>query len=356
MPARPLALLLTLLSCLPTAHARPEAPIAPKVVIVAMFEVGDDTGDVPGEFQFWVERMDLSRRMPIPAGYRDARLNEDGSVLGLVTGVGNTRAAASIMALGLNEAFDLRSSYWLIAGIAGIDPADGSIGSAVWASQVVDGDLSHEVDAREVPADWPTGYVPLHGSRPYQDPMPTDSVEKGMTYPLNSTLAEWAFQLTRAIDLPDSEALRALRGRFEGYPQAQRPPFVLRGDNLASSTFWHGRKMNAWANEWVRYHTQGQGSYVTTAMEDAGTLHALTALSRAGRVDLQRVLLLRTASNYDMQWSGATAAESLAGEREGGLSGYLPSLEAAYRVGRPVVDALVSGWSNYETNTPVPHE
>ena len=34
-------------------------PLKVKVVVVAMFEVGADTGDVPGEFQFWVERHKL---------------------------------------------------------------------------------------------------------------------------------------------------------------------------------------------------------------------------------------------------------------------------------------------------------
>lgn len=33
----------------------------PKVVIVAYFEVGKDTGDTPGEVQFWVERNHLDR-------------------------------------------------------------------------------------------------------------------------------------------------------------------------------------------------------------------------------------------------------------------------------------------------------
>jgi AGZA family xanthine/uracil permease-like MFS transporter len=44
-------------------------------------------------------------------------VNAGGSVLGLVTGVGNTNAAATIMALGLDPRFDLTKSYWLIAGI-----------------------------------------------------------------------------------------------------------------------------------------------------------------------------------------------------------------------------------------------
>lgn len=70
--------------------------IRPKVVVVTMFEAGDDTGDRPGEFQFWVEREKLTRSLPFPQGYRDLRTNADGSVLGVVTGVGTARSAATI--------------------------------------------------------------------------------------------------------------------------------------------------------------------------------------------------------------------------------------------------------------------
>ena len=35
--------------------------IRPRVVIVTMFERGEDTGDAPGEFQYWVEREHLDR-------------------------------------------------------------------------------------------------------------------------------------------------------------------------------------------------------------------------------------------------------------------------------------------------------
>ena len=37
-----------------------------KVVVVAMFEVGEDTGDKPGELQYWVERDHLDRIYPLP--------------------------------------------------------------------------------------------------------------------------------------------------------------------------------------------------------------------------------------------------------------------------------------------------
>lgn len=316
-------------------------PIPIKVVVVTMFERGQDTGDQPGEFQFWVEREKLTRRYPMAHGYRDLR-GSDSGVLGIVTGIGTARAAASIMALGLDPRFDLRRAYWLVAGIAGVDPADASLGSAAWAEWVVDGDIGHEIDAREIPPEWPTGYIPLRKSKPYE--LPRQEPDEGEVYRLNPALVEWAYQLTRNVVLADTEPMRAGRSRYTGFPNAQRPPFVLKGDTLSSGTFWHGRLLNRWANEWVRYHTGGKGNYVTTAMEDTGTLQSLTWLAQAGKVDRNRVLVLRAASNYDMQRPDVSATESLAEQKIGAYSAYLPALEAAYRVGAVAVHELIARW------------
>ena len=132
------------------AQATAPAPIQIKVVVVTMFERGEDTGDTPGEFQLWVEREHLDQIVAVPAGYHHVRLNKDG-VLGMVTGVGTAKAAASVMALGLDPRFDFSRTYWIVAGIGGGDPADVSLGSAVWADHVIDGDLSFEIDARQIP-------------------------------------------------------------------------------------------------------------------------------------------------------------------------------------------------------------
>lgn len=324
--------------------------IRPKVVVVTMFEAGDDTGDRPGEFQFWVEREKLTRAWPFPQGYRDLRTNADGSVLAVVTGVGTARSAATIMALGLDSRFDLSRSYWLVAGIAGVDPHDAPLGSAVWAEWIVDGDLGHEIDAREKPADWPTGYIPLRKKRPYE--LPVDRSE-GEAYRLDGKLVEWAYQLTKDTPLADTEAMQRRRALYRGFPNAQRPPFVLKGDNLAAATYWHGALLNQWANDWVKYYSDGTGEYVTTAMEDTGTLQSLTWLARAKRADVNRVLVLRTASNFDMQWPGGDAAESLSGEKLGpGYSAYLPSLEAAHQVGSRVVHEIIRQWAKYEDTLP----
>src|SRR5690606_35923410 len=135
--------------------------------------------------------------------------------------------------------------------------------------------------------------------RPYEQPSAIDREDPGQVYRLDPGFVEWAYQLTKETPLPDTEEMKKHRAYYTDTPAAQRPPFVLKGDNLAASTYWHGKLLNRWANDWVSYQTDGRGQYVTTAMEDSGTLRSLTNLDRAGRVDLRRVLVLRTASNYD---------------------------------------------------------
>lgn len=329
--------------------AAPTGPIQVKVVVVTMFEAGEDTGDRPGEFQLWVEREHLDQILPLAAGYHHVRLNKDG-VLGLLTGVGTARAAASVMALGTDPRFDFSKAYWIVAGIGGGDPADVSLGSAVWADHVVDGDLAYEIDAREIPKDWPTGYVPLQHATPYEQ-----QVRQGATgemYTLNSGIVGWAYQLTRNVPLADSESMRSYRARFAGLPNGMKPPFVARGDDMCASTFWHGTLMDQWANAWVRYFTEEKGNFMVSAMEDTGTLQALTFLSQAGRVDLNRVLVLRAVSNYDREPPGSTPAESLAQIAKGNYPAYFESIEAAETVGDRVVRDIVDHWSERETNIP----
>jgi purine nucleoside permease len=326
-----------------------QKPMPIKVVVVTMFERGEDTGDAPGEFQLWVEREKLTQKIPFPQGFRDLRTDGKG-VLAICTGVGTAKAAASIMALGMDPRFDLRNAYWLVAGIAGIDPADGTLATAAWAKYVVDGDLAHEIDAREIPAHWKTGYVPLRKAEPYEQPRNENT--EGALFVLNGGLVDWAYRLTKDVDLGDTAAMRERRALMEGLPEAQQPPRVILGDTLQASTFWHGKLLNEWANDWVKYFTDGKGNYVTTAMEDTGTLQSLAFLAKAGKVDANRALVLRTASNFDSQRPGLTAAESLAENKAGNYAGFLPSVESAWKVGSVVVRELVRNWSKYSKELP----
>jgi len=344
MSTRLLALLFCFLSAASTLAA---APVPVKVVVIALFEPGADTGDNPGEYQYWVEREHLNHIYPFPQGFHDLRMNDQG-VMGVLAGVGTARAAASMMALGLDPRFDFRKTYWLIAGIAGADPEDASLGSAAWAEWVVDGDLAYEIDGREIPPEWTTGYVPLNKTVPYEQPR---AGENASVFHLNPQLREWAYQQTKAVKLDDSPQLAAARAGFAG-PNARRPPFVLKGDTLSASTFWHGKLLDQWAKSWVRYQTDGQGNFVTSAMEDTGILQSLTFLHHAGRVDLDRAMVLRTVSNFDQPPIGLSAAESLKANAAHRYSAYMPALEAAYRVGNVVVSEIVTNWDRYQDHIP----
>ena len=323
-------------------------PLPIKVVVVTMFELGNDSGDRPGEFQNWVERFPLTDTIPFASGYRDLRYNKEKQVLGVVTGIGTARAAATIMALGSDPRFDFSNTYWLVAGISGVDPLDASVGSAIWAEWLVDGDLSHQIDMREAPKDWDTGYIPLRKTKPYELPKPKDN--EGVVYQLNTKLVNWAYQHTKDIKLQDSETLAKFRSLYQGYPNAQSPPKVLKGAQLAAMTYWHGALMNNWANNWVDYWSDGKANFMTSAMEETGTLQSLTFLANAGKVNVNRVMVLRTASNHTMQYKGVTAAESLSGEKlsAGGYTAFIPSLEAAFVVGSSVVNEILANWDDFK--------
>ena len=335
-------------NCAPGAACATPLPV--KVVVVTLFEIGEDTGDTPGEFQLWKERRNLTMRIPFPQSFHDLYYDPETQMLVMVTGIGTARSSAATMALGLDQRFDLRQAYWLVAGIAGIDPEDASIGSAAWSRWVVDGDLGHEIDAREIPKDWKTGYFPRHTKGPNDHETPID-ISGGEVVQLNPALTSWAFNLTKDIKLPDDPEIAKERARFTGYPNAQKPPFVLKGEQLSAMTFWHGKLLTDWANYWVDYWTQGKGEFVTSAMEDSGILQSMNYLDRIGRADKDRVLVLRAGSNYSMPPPGEDAAKYLLQENEG-YAGLNAATESLYLVGSKVVDELLTNWDRYKDAPP----
>ena len=337
---------LALFSIAPMADGQAK-PWPIRAVIVTTFEVGADAGDVPGEFQFWVEREHLDQVLEFPGGVHVLRTNADHTVLGMVSGTTLVNATASMMALGLDPRFDLTHAYILINGIAGVDPKDASIGSAAWARYVV-GDVAREIDPREAPSDWPYGLFPNGSTGPKPATLPKAPWLRSNLYPLNAKLAEWAFAQTRKLSLGDDPAVAAFRLGFAGYPNAQRPPFVLMGDTFASDYYWHGSIMNGYANDWVDLYTGGKGNFVMTEMEDSGFMEALERLQKMQRVDERRVMVLRTGSNYSMQRPGHTAVESVTAPYIGSRL----ALESAYLCGSTVLHQLLDHWKTTELSIP----
>ena len=140
------------------------------------------------------------------------------------------------------------------------------------------------------------------------------------------------------------------RARYVGFPNAIKPPFVLLGESFGTCRYWHGRVMTRWARDWTRLWTEGGGTFAMSDMEDQGFADALSRLGQMGRVDFKRVLFLRTGSNYCMQAPKQDVNESL----QDGYAGYIPSLEAAYRVGSKVLHELTGNWAKYRDHIPGP--
>jgi len=337
---RRLILLLVLLLATPlTAQAR---PIAIKVVVLTTFESGATAAKTSGEFQAWATRLPLTHPLKVP-GIEGRVLYSDDGVLGVVTGM-RARARESVAALILDPRLDLSHAYWLVAGIAGVDPRVGSIGSAAWARYVVDADPNFEMDDREIPVGWTEGLWSLGVDGPGKKGSAKGS--SGMVWRLNPGLVEWAYRLTRDTPLPDNAQLAAARAGFASEPTALKPPGVFLGDDLGTTRFWHGVRRTQWARDWVKLWTDGQGVFAMSECEDQGILDVLDIFAREGRVDLKRVLVLRTASNYTREADGVDSRVRFA------PGGSTAAFEAAYLVGAPVVKALVDGWDRYATAPP----
>jgi purine nucleoside permease len=332
-----------------------------KVIVLSGFEVGDDTGDAPGEFQFWAEREGLTGTLAVRGAPHPLRYNAAGLYASVA---GNTRdqtlttvtASELVMALCLDPRLDLRRTYWLINGIAGIDPARGSIGSAVWAANVVDGDAMREIADADMPADWPYGLFAIGTAGP--NTLPARKADVGgwggatltytMNYALNPGLTRWAYAVSKKrAALPDSPALKAWRDRY-AEAAARQPPQVLMGGTLASARYWHGHGRTQWARDWVRLWTNGQDAFYTTAMEQAAYVGTLQRMGAQGLVDFNRVMMLRSASNYCLPPPGVPISATIGDESIGTDA----ALEAAYRTGSAVVHELLAHWPQYEAAVP----
>lgn len=315
------------------------AAIAPKLVIVAMFAP---------EAKLWLERLGPWQATKVPGlspDYPTVQCNRQ-QVCVMTTGMGHSNAAASTMALAFSPAFDLRRSYVLVAGIAGINPELGTLGSVAWARYLVDYGIQWEIDAREIPATWPSGLLGINTKHPGEKP-PLDY--RTEVFQLDEALLQKALALSRQVPLSDGAQAQAARAHFPSAP-ANQPPTVLQCDTLAGDTWFSGTRLSERASEWTRILTDGQGQYCTTQQEDNATYEALKRGAAAGRVDLKRVAVLRAGADFDRPYPGQSSADNLLGYAAQG--GFDISLENLYRAGLPLVQAITSAWPAWRAGVP----
>ncbi|SOE88635.1 Purine nucleoside permease [Caballeronia arationis] len=310
-----------------------------KVMIISMFGP---------EGQVWLDRLGPWKAIKVPGlspDYPEVHCNRQ-DICVLTTGMGHTNAAASLMALTFSDKFDLRRTYFMIAGIAGIDPMQGTVGSAAWAKYLVDFGIQWEIDAREKPESWPSGFVGINTKSPTDKPSLDYRTE---VFALNAKLADTAFALSRNVVLSDSPEAQAARAKFS-YAPANQVPKVIQCDTLAGDTWWSGKYIGERARDWTKLLTDNKGTYCTTQQEDNATYEALKRAASTGRVDLNRVAALRSGSDFDRPYEGQTAGDNLLKYQAQG--GFAPAIENLYRAGNPLVQDIVAHWSEWRYGVP----
>jgi purine nucleoside permease len=321
------------------ANARAARVRAPKVMIVSMFGP---------EGKVWLDKLGPWQDIAVDGlspDYPNVHCNAQ-DVCVMTTGMGHANAAASMMALIFSPRFDLRHTYFLVAGVAGIDPSRGTLGTAAWANWLVDFGIQWEVDGREAPPEWNSGYFGIFAKNPAEKPPLEYKTE---VFQLNTQLTDAAYALSRNVKLADAPQAQATRGKYT-YAPANQAPTVVQCDTSTSDTWWSGKRIGERARDWTKLVTDGKGVYCTTQQEDNATYEALKRAASVHRVDLQRVAVLRTGADFDRPADGTSSVDNLLNTN--GQGGGDIALENLYRAGQPLVQAIVTQWSKWQEGVP----
>jgi purine nucleoside permease len=315
------------------------APFAPKVMIVNMFGA---------EAAPFISGLHLTTAHPV-AGLSSrypAVLCDGEDVCQMTTDMGYSNAAASITALLYASRFDLRQTYFIIAGIAGINPKLGTIGSTAWADYAIDYSLSHEIDAREMPAGWAYGYFGIHTRSPDEKPQFGYRTE---LFHLDPALVTRAYELSKHVVLSDSPAAQAYRAHFPAAP-ANAPPAVLRCDTVSGDTWFGGSTLARRAEDWSKLLSDGKATYCTSQQEDNATLEALRRGQAAGKIDGRRMLIVRAGSDVDRPPPGQSDSGILL--RYADQGGFGPATANLVLTARPVIREIVDHWPQWKLGAP----
>ncbi|EIW52532.1 purine nucleoside permease [Trametes versicolor FP-101664 SS1] len=311
--------------------------ITPKVFIIDAFEPEEASWHGIPEFNVLEHNITVSGFSPL---FPKAHCTRDGTICQAVTGEAEINAASTITALVHSPAFDLRRTYFLIAGIGGISPKQGTLGSVAFARFAVQVALQREFDARDKPADFPSGYFPQGTTSPGVYP---HSIYGTEVFELNDDLRQLAIGLAKTGTLVDDARSQQYRANYATDPDfapAAAPPSVIACDTATSDVYWSGPLLAAAFENTTALFTNGTATYCTTQQEDNAIFEALVRGARAGLVDFARVMIMRTGSDFERPYPGQTAAENLFAHSPG----FDISISNIPAAGVPVVTGIVAEW------------
>lgn len=112
-------------------------------------------------------------------------------------------------------------------------------------------------------------------------------------------------------------------------------------DVATSDTYFSGTLLSEAFENTTRLFTNGSGRYCTTAQEDNATLEALLRGAVYNLTDFARVIVLRTASDFDRPYAGEPGTVNLFYANQGGFE---PAVRNIYLAGVKVVQGILAQW------------
>jgi purine nucleoside permease len=276
--------------------------LAPAVVVLPAFTQAEYTGDA-SEVAPWHARYDFDRQVDIQGCNHAVQYASDADVALVPTGIGKSAAATTVSALAAGNQVALEGATILTVGIAGCNPAAGTLGSVFITDRVVDGDIKLRIDETTSRMQW---------------------LVDDYVWTLDTDLVERAVTAAQDVSLADSATAQAIRAAYDD----PRAPTVDTGATVCGDEVYHGTTAATQVQQLCESY--GIPAFATTEMEDAGTV---TALERFGL--LNQYLSIRAASNFDREPAGGDPTESI--ERDVFELG----TENAVRVGHAVVQELL---------------
>ncbi|KAK1925972.1 purine nucleoside permease [Papiliotrema laurentii] len=349
------ALCLSSLGALASAASLPKTveqqkrwfPIAPKVMIISMFSPE----------ALWPAALGLTQNITLPGLsplFPAVNCNDDGSICHFTTGEGEINAACTASAVLLSPDFDLTSTYLqligvsFIAGIAGINPYMGTTGSVGLARFAVQVALAYEIDSRQIPSNWTTGYF-LQGST--EPGKRAGNIYGTEVFELNTNLRDQVRGYLDGVTLNDTEAAAAFRANYD-YAPANQPPQVFYGDVATSDVYFSGSLLDETFGNITQIWTNNTGVYALTAQEDNATFEAMVRAAKAGLMDFSRVVLMRTASDFDRAPANMGAVESF----EAAQGGFTPAIKNILIAGTPIIEGILNDWDQVYANGVAPQD
>ncbi|KAG7842291.1 hypothetical protein KL942_001029 [Ogataea angusta] len=311
----------------------------PKVMIINMFDY---------EAEPFLEEFGLVHNVTIPGLspiYPEVHCNRNYSICEVITGEGEINAASTMTALALNPLFDLAETYFLIAGIAGISPEQGTLGDVTFARFAVQ-ILEYEVDARQMPSNWTTGYFSYGTTNSTQYPTEWYGTE---IFEVNEALRDRALELAQKTDLFNGTARNAEFRALYDYAPANRTPKAIACDTLTSDTYWFGSDFDEAFSNYTDLITNGTATYCTTQQEDNATLEALMRAAQYGLVDFSRIVIMRSAS--DFTYANYYDNETTYFFTEVSQGGSKVAVQNLVVAGKPFIEDVISDWKTYQNGT-----